>query len=151
MQAILRRAAARHPDAQYGAQIVDDIWLDWGGAVHVQDTKLFFEASGIRFGVYARQIPLLRTVLAEQPELVDKFPGCVGFTGSMGGYLFAMATRDEIVKVLGRLEEQYQADIVRDEKRRSEMFSSHPNLANVTVICPCGSGRTVLECCRPRP
>lgn len=150
-QAIMRRAAARHPDAQYSFQSVEDIWLDLGGAVHMNDTKVFFEAAGVPFGIYARQIPYFRPMLAELPELVEKFPGCIGFTGSAGAYLFALATRDELVRVLDGLEEKFRADIIKDEERRAELFSSHPNLTHVSGFCPCGSGKTILECCRPRP
>lgn len=144
--AVLGRAQARHPEAQYTKQPVEDIWLDAGGSVNMKDVKVYFEAAGIRFGCFAIQIPYLKASIAEAPEAVQ-YPGCVGLSGFPEPYVFSLVTRAALARSLGELAVRYEGDIARDEARRSDILGSHPHVQDGR--CPCGSGMPAFQCCRP--
>jgi hypothetical protein len=145
-EAVLRRAAARHPEAGFEKQPIQDIWLDVGGPISVHETKLFFEAAGLRFGVFAVLVPIVKGVLEELPES-DKFPGCVGLPGRPN-CIFSLATRAAVVEGLAILEEKYRNDIAGAGRNIQGAFPGHPHAPPV-VPCPCGSGKPTLQCCAP--
>lgn len=143
-EAILRRAAVRHPEAGYEKRPISDIWLDVGGPISVHETKLYFEAAGMRFGIYAVLVPIVKGVLSELPTS-DKFPGCVGMPGRPN-CIFSLATRAAIVQGLAGLEEKYRTDIEGSIRNRQDVFSGHPHVV-ARAPCACGSGKPAFQCC----
>lgn len=146
---ILARAAQRHPEAGYESSPIEEIWLDFGGAIRSDEPRLHFQAAGIVFGIYEVQARIFCSFLKRAPGN-ERFPGCVTLNGQVRAYVFSFETRDAIVAALEELCARYQEQIAQAETSIADVYSSHPNLMSGNV-CPCGSGKSMLNCCRPEP
>lgn len=146
---ILARAAQRHPEAGYEWSPLEEIWLDYGGSIRADEPRLRFYAAGILFGIYQIQARSFCYLLKRAPGN-ERFPGCVTLNGSMRAYVFSFETRDAMVAALEELCALYQDQIALAETSIADVYSSHPNLMSANA-CPCGSGKSTLNCCRPEP
>jgi len=126
---------------EYSIREADSIWLDAGGAICVDESKVFFEANGIRFGAGPRHLPLFLQKIANAREH-HTLTNCVFFFGEPDKYLISKKTQSALLIEIEKAIQNNKAEIDQVERKLEKAFPVRG------ILCPfCGSEKPYTECC----
>ncbi|MEM3097249.1 MAG: hypothetical protein QXU32_00800 [Nitrososphaerales archaeon] len=123
---------------------IDEIFLDGGGSIFVDEPTVSFCVDDVQFKTYIRHISLFKSIL-EGCNVDDEIANCVRFGTFRVIYVLPDRTRKSMVNMLGKL--WY---IKRDEINNLEdkIVSILREAGAIYMgMCSCLSGMPYIRCC----
>lgn len=123
------------------------IWIDAGGPVMINETKVEFRINGYRFGAFARHLPAIYNAIINSKES-EVLPG----NFILGCYPFIYLVvpfdmRDALSKKTKDLMDVYQKDIHETEKKLDDATDSIHGLLWGLKCIYCGADVSYSKCC----